>query len=173
VKRSWLATVLVMMVAALVAADIASAQDDFGLAGARRPEEGLLFGGQPTAQQLAAAGAAGYRVVDLRGPTEDRGYDEAAEAARLGIEYRGIPVDAEALRRDETYEAFFSALEGPRPLVAHCGSGNRVGGLYYAYLVERRGLPRDEALARARESGLSSDGLARAVDEWLDRRSRP
>jgi protein tyrosine phosphatase (PTP) superfamily phosphohydrolase (DUF442 family) len=146
---------------------------DFGLAGARRPEEGLLFGGQPTAEQLASVGAAGYRVVDLRAATEDRGYDEPAEAARRGISYTAIPVDGEALRRDETYEAFFAALEGERPILAHCASGNRVGGLYYAYLVSRRGMARDQALELAKASGLRSEALVAAVDQWLDRRATP
>jgi uncharacterized protein (TIGR01244 family) len=146
---------------------------DFGLAGARRPEEGLLFGGQPTAEQLASAGAAGYRVVDLRAAAEDRGYDEAAEAARRGISYTAIPVDAAALQRDETYEAFFAALEGERPILAHCASGNRVGGLYYAYLVSRRGVPREQALEQAKASGLRSEALVTAVDQWLDRRTTP
>jgi uncharacterized protein (TIGR01244 family) len=152
----------------------ALAQEDFGIAGARLPEEGLLFGGQLTAEQLGAVDAAGYRVVvDLRAASEDRGYDEAAEAARLGLVYVNIPVDGAALEQDETYEKFFAALDGTKPLVAHCGSGNRVGGLYYAYLVAKRGMPRDQALERARESGLRSDALAKTVDRWLDRRSQP
>jgi uncharacterized protein (TIGR01244 family) len=174
VKHGWISSfsaLLALLLVLSVGASAANAQEDFGLSGARHSEEGLLFGGQPTSEQLAAAGAAGYRVLDLRAPSEDRGYDEAAEARRLGIEYRSIPVDAEALQRDETYEAFFAALEGARPVVAHCASGNRVGGLYYAYLVARRGLPREEALARAKANGLRSDALARTVDQWLDRRS--
>ncbi|HUP21833.1 MAG TPA: sulfur transferase domain-containing protein [Thermoanaerobaculia bacterium] len=170
-RISSIPALLALLLVLSVGAGAANAQEDFGLSGARHPEEGLLFGGQPTSDQLAAAGAAGYRVLDLRASSEDRGYDEAAEARRLGIEYRGIPVDAEALQRDETYEAFFAALEGPRPVVAHCATGNRVGGLYYAYLVTRRGLPRNEALARAKASGLRSDALARTVDQWLDRQS--
>lgn len=147
--------------------------EDFGLVGARRPEAGLLFGGQPTPSQLAAAGADGYRVIDLRAASEDRGYDEAGEAARRGISYTSIPVDAESLSRDETYEAFFAALEGERPVLAHCASGNRVGGLYYAYLVAQRGLPREQALEQAKASGLRSDALAATIDRWLDRRARP
>lgn len=146
---------------------------DFGLSGAQHPEQGWLFGGQPTPEQLAAAGAAGYRVIDLRAPNEDRGYDEKAAALERGIDYTSIPVDAQSLQRDETYEAFFAALEGERPLLAHCGSGNRVGGLYYAYLVARRGLPREQALEQAKASGLRSDALQGTIDQWLDRRARP
>jgi uncharacterized protein (TIGR01244 family) len=170
-------TVLLLWLGAVgvvAAQDEPRAADDLGLSGAVRPEADLLFGGQPTAEQLAAAEAAGYRtIVDLRTESEDRGFDEVAEAARLGLEYRSIPVDAEALQRDETYEAFFAALEGPRPLVAHCASGNRVGGLYYAFLVAKKGLSREAALERARASGLRSDALARTVDQWLDRRAKP
>jgi uncharacterized protein (TIGR01244 family) len=173
-RRRTLAGLGAILMAMALSPGMVVAQEDFGIAGARLPAEGLLFGGQLTAEQLGAVDAAGYRVViDLRAASEDRGYDEAAEAARLGLEYVNIPVDGAALERDETYERFFAALDGTKPLVAHCGSGNRVGGLYYAYLVAKRGLPRDQALEQARQSGLRSDALAKTVDRWLDRRPTP
>jgi uncharacterized protein (TIGR01244 family) len=173
-RRRTLAGLGATLMAMALSPGVVVAQDDFGIAGARFPEEGLLFGGQLSADQLGAVDEAGYRVViDLRAASEDRGYDEAAEAARLGLEYVHIPVAGDALEQDETYEKFFAALDGAKPLVAHCGTGNRVGGLYYAYLVAKRGLPRDQALERARASGLRSDALAKTVDRWLDRRPAP
>ena len=63
--------------------------------------------------------------------------------------------------------------DGSRPVLAHCASGNRVGGLYYAYLMAKRGLPREDALEQARASGLRSDALVTAVDQWLARRPAP
>ena len=83
-------------------AQTAAEPRDFGLAGARTPEEGLLFGGQPTPEQLAAAAAAGYRVVDLRAAYQlrenlelygrlENAFDEEYETiARYGTPGRGF-----------------------------------------------------------------------------------
>jgi hypothetical protein len=49
----------------------------FGILNATSPAPGLLFGGQPTAEQLEALAAADYKtVIDLRAPEVIRGYDE-------------------------------------------------------------------------------------------------
>ena len=141
------------------------------LANAQRPEEGVLFGGQPTEAELEALAAAGYTILDLRTPQEDRGYDEAAAAERLGLEYHNVPVGGETLAEASTFDRFFELFEqAERPVAVHCASGNRVGGLYYAYLVARRGMSREEALEKARASGLRSDSLRQTIDRYLDSR---
>jgi uncharacterized protein (TIGR01244 family) len=148
---------------------VASRDGQPALPGEHRPEEGLVFGGQPSEGQLAALAAAGYRVIDLRMPEENRGYDEAAAAEALGIEYHNVPVGGPTLGDAETYERFFELFESvERPVVVHCASGNRVGGLYYAWLVARQGVPREEAIERARENGLTSERLRETVDAYLD-----
>lgn len=69
-----------------------------GMPNAGAPVPGVLTAGQPTAAQLEELARAGVQVVvDLRGPGEDRGFDEPATAARLQLRYRSIPVTGPAL----------------------------------------------------------------------------
>lgn len=160
-----------LLLAALVLGVTASssAREDPPIANASEPEEGVLFGGQPSEEQLAALAEAGYTILDLRMPQEDRGYDEVALAKKLGVEYHNLPVGAGTLGEAATYERFFELFEdAERPVAVHCASGNRVGGLYYAYLVARRGVSREEALEKARANGLRSEGLREAIDGYLD-----
>ncbi len=134
------------------------------------PEEGVIFGGQPTADQLRALSKVGGEVINLRMPEEDAGFAEPALAVELGLEYRSLPVNGEALSDPATFERFFDLLESAkRPVLVHCASGNRVGALYYAFLVERRGVERSQALTQARQYGLRSEALQQAVERHLDR----
>ena len=134
-------------------------------------EPGLVFAGQPSTAELRQLSAAGYRVLDLRGPAEDRGFDEPALATELGLMYQNVAVDGAALLDEQVHAAFRQAVkaEGEGPLLVHCASGNRVAGLYYAMLVEEEGMSRENALARAKEFGLTSAGVESGIEAYLDR----
>ena len=170
-----LTTVLLLFVLAPVclaqeAAPAADSPADFGLLNARFPMEEVLFGGQPDGGQLDAMARSGYKtVIDLRREIENRGFDEPAAVERLGLEYVAIPVGSETLQDTEIFETFLEVFEAAeRPVLVHCASGNRVGALYYAWLVAREGMSREEALAEAQRQGLRSQALADAVDVYLD-----
>ena len=158
----------------VLAASVAGAEKkDHGLLNAKYPEPDVLFGGQPTEAQLEAMAADGLSfVLDLRAEGENRDYDEPAALQSLDVPYLNLPVAAERLTQPGTFERFIETmkkLEGPT--LVHCASGNRVGALYYAYLVAGKGVDREEARARAKENGLRSSALEKAVDRYLD--SRP
>lgn len=161
---------LVLIVAATAAL---AEQKDHGLRGAKHPEPGVLFGGQPTEDQLKSMAADGLSfVLDLRAENENRGFDEQAALQSLDVPYLNVPVDAERLAMPETFERFIQAMDKvDGPVLVHCASGNRVGALYYAYLVAGKGVDREEARTRAKENGLRSAALEKAVDGYLD--SRP
>jgi uncharacterized protein (TIGR01244 family) len=97
----------------------------------KQPFYGITTSGQPSAEQLKSAAAAGYKtVIDLRTAAEDRGMDEKATVEKLGMAYRNLPVDG---AKDITY-ANATTLdkmlsEAKRPVLIHCSSGNRVGAL--------------------------------------------
>ena len=75
----------------LCAASFAAAAHDFV-----QPRPGLHTGGQPSRDDLARLQAEGVRtVIDLRAPQEDRGYDQAAEVRRLGMDYIALPIAGE------------------------------------------------------------------------------
>ena len=148
------------------------AAEPFGLLNGLEPEPGLILGGQPSEAQLSDMAKSGVRtIIDLRRAEEDRGFDEASRAQALGLDYHLLEVGATTLRRPSTFEQFFELLKGAeKPVVVHCASGNRVGALYYAWLVTESSVPREDARRQAWESGLRSEALEAAVDEYLDSR---
>jgi uncharacterized protein (TIGR01244 family) len=127
------------------------------LPNARQPLADVVSGGQPSEAQLAEAAAAGYRtVINLRMPSEDGLPDEAARVAELGMEYVSLPIDgAEAITEDNARALSRSLETAERPVLLHCGSGNRVGALLAlsAYYVDGRSA--DEALQYGLDSGLT------------------
>uniref|UniRef100_UPI00190FA714 beta-lactamase hydrolase domain-containing protein n=2 Tax=Gammaproteobacteria TaxID=1236 RepID=UPI00190FA714 len=61
---------------------------------------------------------------------EDRGYDQAAEVRRLGMDYIALPIAG----KDDITPANAAALhallkERDGEVLLHCASGNRVGAL--------------------------------------------
>ncbi len=172
--RRFLNAILVSAAAAVLAASVTGAEEkDHGLRNAKFPEPNLVFGGQPTEGQLEAMAGDGLSfVLDLRTEGEDRGFDEPAALRRLGVPYLNLPVDGDRLEQPDTFERFIEAMkEADGPVLVHCASGNRVGAMYYAYLVAARGVDREEGRARARANGLGNRALEGAVDRYLD--SRP
>lgn len=112
--------------------------------------------GQPDAEILALAKEAGFTtVVDMRRPTEDRGMDEAAEVAALGMRYIALPVDgANGVTYDNAAELdkILAAADGP--VLLHCASGNRVGALH-ALSKKMAGASSEDALAAGKAAGLT------------------
>lgn len=145
-----------------------------GLLNASQPEAGLAASGQPTAEQLASLARAGFKtLIDLRPVAEPRGFDEPAAAAAAGLRYLNVPVTLASLD-PPTLDRFFAALRGAeRPLLVHCATGNRVGALYYAWLVLERGVEPSVALDRARAAGLKQAELTDAITALVAERQRP
>lgn len=122
-----------------------------------QPQPGLHSGGQPSQDDLARLKSEGVStVIDQRGAQEDRGYDEAAEARRLGLTYIALPITG----KDDVTPANAKALgellrAQDGDVLLHCASGNRVGALL-ALDAAARGIPREEALELGRKAGLKS-----------------
>gem|GEM_PF-208073 len=123
----------------------------------KHPAEGLYTAGQPTAEHLQQAAAAGITaVIDLRQPDEDRGFDETAATAALGLHYVRIPVAGAAGLTAGNAQALHTALaQANGPVLLHCASGNRVGALL-ALMKAQQGTPVDEALLFGRNAGMTS-----------------
>lgn len=132
-----------------------------------QPRAGLYTAGQPTAEQLAQAKAAGVTtVIDLRGAGEDRGFDEPATARALGLRYLSLPVAGGKGVTVETarqLHALLGQTEGP--VLLHCASGNRAGALLALAAAHVDGADNASALALGRAAGLTS--LAPRVEEQL------
>jgi len=117
-------------------------------------------GGQPSPAQLAELAQAGVRtVINLRSPAEAVDYDEAAEAARLGLRYASLPITGAADLDRARVREFGRLLDGARReggVLIHCASGNRVGAMVALDEALNRGRPFGEALERGRAAGLAA-----------------
>lgn len=129
---------------------------------------GDVSSGQPSREQLTEIAEQGYvAIIDLRGLDEDRGYDEAAAAEALGLQYSPLPIKgASAVNLENARElgALLDEIDGP--VLVHCGSGNRVGALV-ALLESDRGATAEEALAAGKAAGLTNESLEEVVKERL------
>jgi protein tyrosine phosphatase (PTP) superfamily phosphohydrolase (DUF442 family) len=137
------------------------------LAGVPNPAEPvplLLTSGQPAPQHFAALKAAGVELVlDIRDPMEPRPFDEPAVVRQLGMEYVNVSVRQGALD-DAMLDRVLEELrrhEG-HPVLLHCASANRVGGVLIPYLIIDRGMPEDDAVDLAMQVGLRGADLL----EW-------
>jgi protein tyrosine phosphatase (PTP) superfamily phosphohydrolase (DUF442 family) len=139
-----------------------------------QPLPNIVTGGQPSAKDLEAFGAAGGALVlDIRDPMEPRPIDEPALVGRLGMEYVNVPVGAASLT-DATLDHILGVLRGAgdRVVFVHCASGNRVGGALIPFLMLDHGLEEEDAVGQAMRVGLRSAELM----EWgvdYARRNQP
>ena len=132
-----------------------------GATNAALPLPWLATAGQPSAEQFAAAHAAGVKVViDLRDPAEPRPFDEAATLRTLGIEYINIPVSPSA-PTTASLEKIVAALRANagNPTILHCASANRVGGALSPYVILDEGMTEEDAADAAMRVGLRSAEL--------------
>lgn len=116
----------------------------------------VLSAGQPDAAQFRALRDAGYTmVVNLRADTECPDFDERGVVEGLGMAYRQIPVNGAAgmtAANARALQAAIAAADGA-PVLVHCGSGNRVGGLL-AVAAWLDGADPETALAAGKRTGL-------------------
>ncbi|RMF21825.1 MAG: hypothetical protein D6760_08635 [Deltaproteobacteria bacterium] len=127
----------------------------------------VVISGQPSAEALGLLKMQGYKtVVSTRAPGE-LNWDEAAEAAKAGLKFISIPMPSPVTEiSDEQVAKLAEAMEkAERPMLLHCGSGNRIAGLWAVYLAEHEGVPADRALALAEKAGMRS--VRAAVEKRL------
>jgi protein tyrosine phosphatase (PTP) superfamily phosphohydrolase (DUF442 family) len=131
---------------------------------ARLWRDGRVFiGGQPDSTALEGAAARGVScVVNLRTPAEiaDRKrvpYDEAALAARLGLEYVNLPMgDAQHPYTTAAVDSLGTILaRQDGNVLLHCTVGWRAAHMWVAYLVRGQGWTFAEALPRGEHIALS------------------
>jgi len=124
---------------------------------------GLAAAGQPTAEGLAQLKGMGFKtVINLRTEKEGTREEEAAMAA-AGLRYVSVPVTAESLSAQDV-DKVAAVLADPAsgPVLLHCASSNRVGGVV-ALLSLRKGRSLEEAEAEGRAAGLTSPTMVEAV----------
>lgn len=120
------------------------------------PFEGVLTGGQPSAAQLEKAKEAGYAtVINMRMPDEPGTTDPEAVRA-LGMDYVDLPIEhAEGVSEANARKLAEILDKARKPVIVHCGSGNRVGALFALKARFVDGKTPDEALEIGKSAGLT------------------
>jgi uncharacterized protein (TIGR01244 family) len=129
---------------------------------------GLAVGGQPSPAALTRLGEMGFRtVINLR--TADEGAEEEGEVVRTaGLRYVWVPVTAASLSLEDVRrveEVLDDVSSGP--VLLHCASSNRVGGVWAA-IQARNGKSLEEAEKAGEEAGLRSPAVRDAVRRLLE-----
>jgi uncharacterized protein (TIGR01244 family) len=130
---------------------------DLSIDNLRHPQSNVWSSGQPTREQFAALAELGVKhVINLR-PAEEQDWDEAAYVASLGMHYHLIPVAGAAGITAANAEQLAGTLRqlGDAPVLLHCSSGNRVGGLIALQVHAENGGDIEAAIEQGREWGLT------------------
>jgi uncharacterized protein (TIGR01244 family) len=136
---------------------------------------GLASAGQPSADGLRQLKALGFKtVVNLRTPIEGAPLDEAEIVRGQGLRYVSVPMTA-ATVTSKDLETIQAVLDDPaaEPVLLHCASGNRTGGIWAAVLA-RKGKSLEEAETEGRKAGLKSPEMVAAFRRLAtDKNTRP
>lgn len=119
--------------------------------------DGLFTSGQPSETDIERAACEGIRtVVNLCGEGEC-GWDEAAVVEDAGMRYVHIPVCGPQDICEDKSRELDKVLCDPTlyPMVVHCGSGNRVGGLFALRAFHCQGKSVDDAVKAGKDAGMT------------------
>jgi len=122
-----------------------------------RQSGNVVFSGQPSPAALQELRDQGFTtIVSTRGLAE-LDWDERALVESLGMRFVQIPMESPVTGITDAQVAALDSVLTARqgPVVLHCGSGNRVAGLWGAWLAERHGVDRAAALRLAELAGMT------------------
>jgi len=128
-------------------------------------------GGQVDPAAMAALKKEGYvSVINLRQAAEPGADIEAGRAAAqaAGLKYLHMPFNV-AAPDSKVVDSFLAAVadKSNQPVFIHCGSANRVGGMWMIKRVLQDGWAIDRAKAEAETIGLSSAPLTAFATEYI------
>lgn len=156
IVRTLLALVLLLLAGHAVA-DSPPVMGGLQFKNALTPLEGVTSGGQPTEDEFRQAAKLGYKtVVNLRTDGEEIPFDEPALVEELGMKYVHLPIAGAEGITSENAAALAEILDdAERPLILHCGSGNRIGALFALDAHERLGQDAETALQTGLDAGMT------------------
>ena len=123
------------------------------------PRPNLYSAGQPAESDWRGIAARGVTtVVNLRPVDEMQGRDEASEVRAAGMGYIEIPVADGASITPENARKLGEAISSANgaPVLVHCASANRAGGLLALMAATQEGMDDAAALEFGRKAGMKS-----------------
>ena len=168
--RSLVMAGLGMMLAATAFAQVTKSE----MAGVRnysRVDATVGCGGAVDPAAMTALKKEGYvSVINLRQATEPGADIEASRAAAqaVGLKYLHMPFNV-AAPDTKVVDGFLAAVADTsnQPVFIHCGSANRVGGMWMIKRVLQDGWALDRARTEAQAIGLSSAPLTAFATEYI------
>ena len=124
------------------------------------------FAGMPTEEGLIKASESGVKVI-VNLLTEDQTarmkIDYDLIISKLGVRYEHIPVtpDTFSIADVDRFAEILASADGP--VLIHCASSNRVGGMWAAYLNRYGDVVLGKAIQLGQTAGLSSQTMIDAV----------
>lgn len=132
------------------------------------PAPGIVSAGRLAPSDIERVRAAGIgHVIDLTPDEETPGFDEAAAVRAAGLAYSNLPLDGAAdLTRDNVFAFDALVRDAQRPLLVHCGSGNRVGAMAALRAAWVDGQSLEAAIAIGKAWGLKGleDEVRRRIE---------
>ena len=128
----------------------------------------IVYSGQPSEDDFQVVKDAGFKtVINLR-PTAEMSFDEKKVVEGLGMAYVNIPITMISIT-DEKVARLAVLLGDPEaaPVLLHCGSSNRVGGMWYIYSALFTDTSEREAMEEATKYGLRSEMLKKVVQRYV------
>lgn len=124
--------------------------------------QGLFLASQPAPVDFEHAKKGGIKtVVNLRHPSEIKDFDEAQVVAAQGLTYVNLPWNGPDELTDAVFDRGRELLsKAERPLMMHCGSGNRIGPIWIAWRMLDGKQTWDQAYAEAVQIGMKTPAYA-------------
>jgi uncharacterized protein (TIGR01244 family) len=128
-------------------------------------------GGQVDPAAMKALKSEGYvSVINLRLPTEEGANVEAGRAAAqaAGLKYIHLPFNA-AQPDPKVVDNFLASVadKSNQPVFIHCGSANRVGGMWMIKRVLQDKWALDRAATEAEAIGLNNAALKQFATDYI------
>lgn len=134
----------------------------------------IIFGGQPSADDLKEAKKKGVKAVLNLREAKELDFDEAALVKQLEMKYHHVPFQGVPALTDDVFDQVRAVLndKGERPLLLHCAAANRVGAVWLAYRVLDTKAKFDDALKEAEEIGLTTPGYIEKAKIYIEKKQK-
>jgi len=130
----------------------------------------LIFSGQFSPDDIAPMKRLGIqRVITVRNFGE-ADFDEQKAVEGAELEFQRVPFASGESLTDDVFEKVRDLLrDDSQKTLLHCGSANRVGGVWMAYRVLDQDVDITTALAEAKKIGLKSPMIEKKAFEYIKR----
>jgi uncharacterized protein (TIGR01244 family) len=167
-----MATMLIAMLGATAFAQVKK-MDVPGVVNYSRVDATVGCGGAVDPAAMVALKKEGYvSVINLRQASEAGADVEAGRAAAqaAGLKYIHLPFNA-AAPDEKVVDSFLSAVatKNNQPVFIHCGSANRVGGMWMIKRALQDGWPVDRARTEAEAIGLRDPKLTAFATDYIQK----